>query len=110
MFLPFFFLNLAILSAGVILILVVRAWPRLDDAVTPKGAWERWLTSNLPERFDRFFHSFFLRTLRKVRVFALKVDNAVDAKLKRMKLESGEGIKGPKPDLSSLTEEKKTEE
>ena len=98
----FFFLNLFLVSFGVILLLVVRAWPRLDG-VDRKGVWERWLTSELPRRMDAFFDSLFLRMLRKVRVMALKMDNAVDAKLQRMKLERGDSIVSaqPRPALRS---------
>ena len=105
--LQYIFLNIAIICAGAILIIAARTLPRLDGSETRKGAWERWLTSNLPKRLDQFFHLAYIRGLRKARVLALKLDNAVDARLKRVKLEEGKSMGGAKPDLSSIAEEKK---
>jgi hypothetical protein len=64
---------------------------------------ERWLTSKLPERLDSFARTVFLRTMRRVKVLILRINNGIDEKLQRMKLESGDGIwRGEKAEKINL--------
>jgi hypothetical protein len=92
MFIQFLFFNLFLLSLGVVVYIVIRTIPRLDGTPTERGVMERWLTSELPQKLDAFFHGIYVRTLRRLRVMVLRVDNSVNKKLETMRLERGEGI------------------
>ena len=106
------FLNVFLLGAAALLVLVIRALPRLGETepVARRGVFERWLTSELPGRIDAFMSAARLRTLRRFKVFILRMDNGINQKLQRMKLESNEGIKIPKIDLKKVTEGRTAEE
>jgi hypothetical protein len=99
----FVFLNIFLISLGVLLFLVIRLLPRMDNKPVSRGFFERWLTSEIPERFDHFLHALYVRTLRRVKVMVLKTDNALTRKMESMRLESGEPIAGSRPDLSAIT-------
>lgn len=98
------FLNILLIGAGLLLLLLIRAIPRMEEAAPERrGMFERWLTSKLPEKIDAVVRTAFLRTLRRVKVFTLRVDNSINQKLQRMKLESGESVKGGKIDLKKVS-------
>jgi hypothetical protein len=105
------FLNILLVGAGGVLLLFIRALPRVDESALPakRSVFERWLTSQFPERLDTFFSTIFMRTLRRLKVLTLRMDNGINQKLQRMKLESGEGIKGDKIDLKKVAEGKNGE-
>jgi hypothetical protein len=100
----FLFLDLLIISIGVILLIVIRLLPRLDERPVNKGVMERWLTSDLPERMDAFFNAIYVRTLRRVKVLVLRTDNALTKKMASMKLERDEPIAGERLDIKRMTE------
>lgn len=105
------FLNAFLIGAGLLLLVFIRALPRLDEASPARqGMFERWLTSQLPEKIDAFARAAFLRTLRRLKVLVLRLDNGINQKLQRMKLESGEGIGTTKIDLKKMVEVKLPEE
>jgi hypothetical protein len=100
------FLNILLVGAGAVLWLLIRALPRMDDeAPRARGWFERWLTSELPGRIDTFVNTLWLHSLRRFKVFVLRLDNGINQKLQRMKLESGEGIKGDKINLKKVVED-----
>jgi DNA repair exonuclease SbcCD nuclease subunit len=92
MILQFAFFNILLISLGVLLYVIIRTIPRLDGTPTERGMIERWLTSELPRKLDVFFHGIYVRTLRRLRVTVLKIDNSVNRKLELLRLERGEGI------------------
>ena len=105
------FLNASLVGAALLLLLFIRALPRMGDTASARqGVFERWLTSQVPERMDAFARAAFLRTLRRVKILVLRLDNGINEKLQRMKLESGEGIGTPKIDLKKVAEAKAPEE
>jgi hypothetical protein len=101
------FLNCILIGSGLLILLFIRALPRVEElAPLKRGMLERWLTSQLPERIDAMSHAAFLRTLRRLKVFTLRIDNSINKKLQRMKLESGEAIGMPKIDLKKVVKER----
>ena len=104
------FLNILLVGACLVIWLLIRALPRMEkETHESKGWFERWLISELPGKIDAFVSTFWVRTLRRFKVFVLRVDNSLTQKLQRMKLESGEGIKGEKIDLKKVVEERAAE-
>ena len=91
-----FVLNLIIMiSLGIILYLVARTLPRIDGEVQQNGSngklgmFEKWIASEMPEKVDEFISNFLMKTLRKVKVFLLKIDNNLSKHLKKIKPQSG---------------------
>jgi hypothetical protein len=104
------FLNVLLVGAGLALWLLIRALPRVDDEAPSAQSWfERWLTSELPGKIDAFTSTLWVRTLRRFKVFVLRLENGINQKLQTMKLESGEGIKGDKIDLKKVVEDRAAE-
>ena len=108
MLIIFALVGILIFSAGTMLYLFVRALPRTNDAEAVKrGVLERWLTTEFPERMDIFFHTVFLRTLRRLKVLVLKFDNTLNRKIETIKLEKGGGIRNDeRSGLQSMAEER----
>ena len=80
----FIFTILLMLALGAVLYLMVRALPRVTDEPEAKESFlDRWAHSELPEKIDTAFNSFLVKFLRRVKVFALKFDNAVSAGLRQ---------------------------
>ena len=84
----FVFTILLMVSLGVVLYLMVRALPRLAEEPAEKEHFlDRWAHSKIPERVDAALNGFLLKFLRRVKVFALKFDNAVSAGLRKVSAE-----------------------
>ncbi len=82
----FILANIAMVSTGVVLYLVVRSLPRLGETeVTPKGLLEHWITSGFPEKLDESFNTFAGKFLRRLRVIILKIDNVVSQSLQHVR-------------------------
>lgn len=79
--------NIFMVSLGVILYVAVRTLPRIDDSAVPekRGAWEKWLSSGLPEKTDKFINAFLAKFLRKTKIALLKIDNSVTLRLNKVK-------------------------
>lgn len=91
--------NILFLSLGVILWLFIRALPRLEKEEENKsGFLEKWITSELPEKFDSAMNGFILKTFRKLKIYTLKIDNIVGDRLKRIKWNEPSS----KPDFSEI--------
>lgn len=105
----FILTNILMLSLGVILYVVVRTLPRVDETAVSekKGAWERWLASGMPERIDRALNGFLFKLLKRVRVLLLKADNAVSGQLKKVKKEENGGAAKSGVDFRAIKEENK---
>ena len=100
--LTFITANLFLISLAIILFLVVRTLPRIEnpEEVIKQSPLERWVTSGVPERLDAVLNAFLAKTLRKTKVLVLKVDNFVTSQLKRVADENGNGK--PKPDFKEV--------
>lgn len=84
-----FSINIAlIISSGVIIYLLARALPRLEDTapapdVAP-NAFERFMRRIPLSKIDAALSGFFEKWLRKMRVMVLKAENLVSAGIRRM--------------------------
>lgn len=80
----FAFTILLMLALGTVLYLMVRALPRVAEEPQSKESFlDRWAHSEIPEKIDAAFNGFLVKFLRRVKVFALKFDNAVSAGLRK---------------------------
>ncbi len=105
----FIITNIFMLSIGTILYMAVRTLPRIEDGpeTEKKGLFEKWLTSEMPEKIDKALNGFLFKTLKKVRVFLLRFDNTLGEHLKKIKPDvSGNGKPKAHMDFSAMTGEK----
>ena len=90
------------LSLAVILYLMARALPRVDDVSETHhapGSFDR-LLSNLPlKKIDEWLDLFFEKFLRRIKIIVMKIDNSINQSLGRFKKSNGNGAKEDKPDL-----------
>ena len=87
----FIFTILLMVSLGVVLYLMVRALPRVAEEPAAKESFlDRWAHSEIPEKIDAAFNGFLLKFLRRVKIFALKFDNAVSSGLRKVSAEEKE--------------------
>jgi hypothetical protein len=76
------------LSLSVILYLVARTLPRIDDREAGIPSLKtHWLVVYL-ERFDKRFKFYLEKTLRRSGIIVLKLDNVINRKLNKLKKES----------------------
>ena len=81
-------------SLGMIFYLIVRSLPRIHEepAVMHKENFlDRWAASDIPERIDANFNSFLGKSLRRIKVYLLKIDNVLTDRIKKLKVENGKG-------------------
>lgn len=84
--------NILMVSLGIVLYLVARALPRVDETSRPAhGPLGRWITSEIPERVDTALNNFLGKFLRRTKVFLLKIDNMLTEHIKKTKTENGSG-------------------
>lgn len=91
----FILINALMVSAGVILVLVARTLPRVHgEAPAQMSMIERFVTSEIPEKLDVALNNFSSKFLRKLRVWVLKLDNAIHRQLSKIKLQKEETANG----------------
>ncbi len=84
------------LALGVVLYLMARALPRVDDTETtsdkvPELHWFTPILEKIDERLKRFLE----RSFRRLKVVILKLDNFVSGKLNKFKKEEPREISLP---------------
>lgn len=91
----FVFANLFLVSLGAMLYLAARALPKLADEPDERktGIFERWVMSEIPQKFDRAAGIWAGKIFRKLKVALLRIDNYLTEKLKKINTE-GSGITG----------------
>ena len=78
------------LALGVVLYLMVRALPRVpDDSSDRQGFLDRLAHSEVPEKIDAAMDAFLLKMVRKLKVFILKIDNALSRHLRKINADEG---------------------
>lgn len=89
-----FILNLVIMmSLGGILYLVARSLPKADEFDSGNTVSRTsWLISHL-ETLDEYVRNLLEKFLRRLKIWLLKWNNAVDKKLNTFKKENGNGAK-----------------
>ena len=101
--LQFIVTNILFISIGTILYVIVRALPRIDEESRPplkRTVLERWITSEIPDKLDEVASSIMEKTFRKLKVFLLRLDNAISRRLQKMKPDANGN--GKKFDFSGL--------
>lgn len=79
--------NVLMLAAGLALYLLARALPRVaeTEGAAREGILDRWVASEIPERLDAVINGVLEKFLRKAKVSVLKVDNALNDSLKKVR-------------------------
>ncbi len=93
-------------SLSVIVYLLARTLPRIDDSAITKDPLEfrtHWLMAYL-EKFDEWLKIFFEKFLRRVKVWILKLDNVVSERLSRFKKEVPKDLKLQREEKKVLEE------
>ena len=103
----FIVIDIFMIAVGVVLYLIVRALPRIDEGHGPHfktTVLEHWLTSEMPERIDRVLNSFLGKFIRRTKIVLMKVDNVLTNRLKKIKTEVGNGT--PQKGFGEIVENK----
>lgn len=78
-----------LVSLGLIVYLFARAVPRIaqnrPEDIQPLSGFDRFVNKLPLEKIDRGLHSFFEKTLRKMRIVLMKIDNYINSHLKSLK-------------------------
>ena len=107
--LQFILTDILMVSLGTVLYLIARSLPRIgEEPTTKQNMFERWVASELPEKFDIAFNNFLLKLLRKLKLLLLKADNSLTHHLKKIAPNgNGKEIGGltgkPKIDFKDIT-------
>jgi hypothetical protein len=105
----FVFTIVLMFALGAVLYLMVRALPRIAEEPQAKESFlDRWAKSQIPEKIDIAFNGFLVKFLRRVKVFALKFDNAVSVGLR--KVSAGENGKKQNFEMKDIVETSSGEE
>jgi len=99
--------DLFMLSLGAILYLMVRALPRIAEEPEKKSFLDRWAHSEIPEKVDVALNGFLFKFLRRVKIFILKLDNALSRELHKIK--PVDGAVKPNIDFKEIVEQRKEE-
>ena len=102
-----FLLQIAFMaSLGLIIYLFARAVPRIGDELPDNKPGSRFdqLISSFPiEKFDASIGAFMEKTLRKLRLIILRLDNAIGGYLNNIKKLSGNGFRNGQEKPSIFT-------
>ncbi len=104
----FFLTNIFMISIGMILYLAARTLPRieLDPETDKKGLFEKWITSEVPEKIDAMLNGFLFKTFKRMRVMLLRFDNSLGEHIKKMNPDTKAKGKHAPLDFSGMAEEK----
>lgn len=89
----FILLNFIMLSMSLVLVLVIRALPRVEeDTEVKRGYLERLIASDIPHRLDSVMNTYAGKMMRRMKVVLLRWDNTLTEKIKRMSPEDSKKI------------------
>lgn len=103
----FILIDVLLISLGVILYIIARAIPRVEDdpvTIEKKNFLDRFAHSDVPEKLDGMFNLFLLKSLKRIKILTLKFDNALSRQLK--KIRSDENDKKSAIDFKEIIEDK----
>jgi hypothetical protein len=112
----FIFILLLMFSLSGVLYLTVRALPRvaeIDGAASGEESdgsrtmLDRWAHSPLPEKIDAWFNEWRLKSLRKFKVFTLKLDNLISGHLRKINHENAAAEKKAAIDFKEISGQNK---
>lgn len=105
--------NVLMLSVGTVIYMSVRTLPRIEEdlAAGKKGMFERWITSEVPEKIDKMLNGFLFKTMKKARVLLLRFDNTLGEQLKKIRPDgNGNGKQNTHPGFKDITGEGNSEQ
>lgn len=80
---------LALISFGVLLVLVARSWPRIkDESPEAQGRFTRWLITEMPHEADAFLDRWVEKLFRRLKVIVLRIDNFLTERLRSANLKA----------------------
>ena len=79
--------TILMLGLGTMIFIIGRAAPRIDDNIKEPAInkLERWFASLPFDKIDAVFNNFLEKTLRRIKLITLKLDNAVNNYLGKIK-------------------------
>jgi len=87
----------------VLLVLVARSLPRIHEGESgeaePRGAFSRYILSDLPHRADVSLSIFLEKIMRRLRIILLRFDNFLTEHLRRI---SDQNKEKPKIDFKDI--------
>jgi hypothetical protein len=103
----FILTNIFFLSLTGVILLVVRALPRVEeDKVKKQSFLDKIAASEIPEKLDAALGSTMFKLLRKLKVLILRLDNYINKEIKRFSRGVAEK---PSQDFKGMVEEEKDE-
>ncbi len=110
--LQFILTNILMLSLGAILYLAARSLPRVgEEPPANPGLLERWAASEVPEKIDAAFNNFLMKSLRKIKLVLLRIDNYLTKHIKKVSPNDNgkpkvdfRDINGPEPTVEKKLE------
>ena len=107
--LQFIATNVLMVSLGMVLYVVVRTLPRVEDSGVPekRGIWEKWIASGVPEKIDKWLNAFLAKFLRKVKIVLLKMDNSITSRLNKVRQDANGAQPKTNIDFKAIKEENK---
>ncbi len=88
-------------SLGTILYIMARLLPRIDDTETSVPTMKTHWTMEYIEKFDKWVKSWWEKTLRRVEIMILKLDNIIRNKLTNLKKNDSQKTVFPKEEEKS---------
>lgn len=98
-------------SLGLVLYLMARALPRIEEEeVKKQGLLEKWMASGIPEKVDNLINSFLEKFLRKAKIYLLKIDNFLAQRLNKSRLNGNSNLKKENIDFKEMSGKNNFEE
>ncbi len=103
----FILTNIFFLSLAGLILLTIRAMPRVEeDQVKKGGILDKLAASEIPEKIDAILGSTMFKFFRRLKVFIMRLDNFVNSEIKRFSKTVGEK---PAQDFKEMSEDGKDE-
>jgi len=103
----FILTNIFFLSLAGVILLVVRALPRVEeDKIKKQSFLDKIAASEIPEKLDAVLGNTMFKLLRKLKVFIMRLDNYVNKEIKHFSKGAAEK---PVQDFKAIVEEEKDE-
>jgi len=85
--LEFFLINILFISFGIILYIITRSLPRINEENinTSKDSFlDKFINSDFPHKIDSLINFYTVKFFRKFKVLLLRFDNYITERLKKM--------------------------
>jgi len=85
--LEFFLINILFISFGVILYIIARSLPRINEEninVSKDNFLDKFIVSDFPHKIDSLINFYTVKFFRKFKVLLLRFDNYITERLKKM--------------------------